>query len=175
MTPTPEAVETPQVWNLFQQTYLLAFRHLEQLTSREGLSHSQATALGVLASMDRPLPLSHLARYLTQEAQSTTELADRLERRGLVRRTRDLKDRRLVLLELTPDGHAVYERIQPSLMQGGEQLFGGLTQRDRAHLATLLKPVRERAAALLGLDERRLRLIGETDDNAETNGNGTDR
>jgi DNA-binding MarR family transcriptional regulator len=161
MLPT-DAVDALSVWNLFQQTYLLSFRHLETLTNREGLSHSQAAALGVLANADRPLPLSHLARYLTQEAQSTTELADRLERRGLVRRTRDTRDRRLVLLELTPEGHDVYERIQPALNAGGEQLFQGLSARDRARLATLLKPVRDRAAELLGLDERRLRVLVES-------------
>jgi DNA-binding MarR family transcriptional regulator len=173
MLPT-DAVDALSVWNLFQQTYLLSFRHLETLTNREGLSHSQAAALGVLANADRPLPLSHLARYLTQEAQSTTELADRLERRGLVRRTRDTRDRRLVLLELTPEGRAVYERIQPALNGGGEQLFQGLSARDRARLATLLKPVRDRAAELLGLDERRLRaLVESTPATPSTNGKHT--
>src|SRR5215212_4524359 len=156
-----DSVDALHVWNLFQQTYLLSFRHLETLTNREGLSHSQAAALGVLANADRPLPLSHLARYLTQEAQSTTELADRLERRGLVRRTRDARDRRLVLLELTAEGRALYARIQPAVAEGGEQLFQGLNGRDRARLAALLRPVRDRAADLLGLDERRLRTLAE--------------
>jgi DNA-binding MarR family transcriptional regulator len=148
------------VWNLFQQTYLLAFRHLEKATSDENLSHSQAAALGVLSNANRALPLSHLARYLTQEAQSTTELADRLERRGLVRRTRDARDRRLVLLELTPEGRQMYERIQPAIVQNSEQLFGSLNERDRARLADLLRPVRERAASLLGVDKK-LRLLSE--------------
>lgn len=161
MPSTSQEIDALTVWNLFQQTYLLSFRYLEQVTAKEGLSHSQATALGVLSNADRPLPLSHLARYLTQEAQSTTELADRLERRGLVRRTRDARDRRLVLLELTPEGRAMYERLQPGIAEGGEQLFGGLSDRDRAKLTDLLRPVRERAANLLGLDQRRLRLIGE--------------
>ena len=168
MTTSADAVNALHVWNLFQQTYLLSFRHLEQLTSREGLSHSQAAALGVLNAADRPLPLSHLARYLTQEAQSTTELADRLERRGLVRRTRDPRDRRLVLLELTPEGRAVYDRIQPGIVEGGEQLFCGLNPHDRARLAGLLKPVRDRAASLLGLDEKRLRMLSES--GVSTNG-----
>jgi DNA-binding MarR family transcriptional regulator len=149
------------VWNLFQQTYLLAFRHLEQVTAKEGLSHSQAAALGVLNTAAKPLPLSHLARFLTQEAQSTTELADRLERRGLVRRTRDARDRRLVLLELTDDGRKMYERLQPGIAEGGESLFSGLSEKQREQLATLLRPVRERAASLLGVDQRRLRLVGE--------------
>ena len=170
-TSATDTVDALTLWNLFQQTYLLSFRHLETLTSREGLSYSQAAALGVLANAERPLPLSHLARYLTQEAQSTTELADRLERRGLVRRTRDLRDRRLVLLELTNEGRALYDRIRPALAEGGEQLFRALNGRDRVRLASLLRPMRDRAADLLGLDERRLRLLSESA-NGVTSTNG---
>ena len=161
MSAVSKSSDALQIWSLFQQTYLLAFRHLEQVTGREGLSHSQAAALAVLSASDRALPLSHLARYLTQEAQSTTELADRLERRGLVRRTRDARDRRLVLLELTDEGRAVYDRIRPGLSEGGEQLFAGLGERDRAKMADLLAPVRESAAMLLGIKEQNLRLVGE--------------
>lgn len=156
---THEPGDALQVWSLFQQTYLLAFRHLEQVTNRVGLSHSQAAALGVLSAANRALPLSQLARYLTQEAQSTTELADRLERRGLVQRTRDARDRRLVLLELTPAGRELYAQIQPSMAEGGDQVFAALSARDRATLAALLQPVRERTAALLGIDQKRLQLI----------------
>jgi DNA-binding MarR family transcriptional regulator len=173
VTATDTAVDALRTWNLFQQTYLLSFRHLEQLTSREGLSYSQAAALGVLSAADRPLPLSHLARALTQEAQSTTELADRLERRGLVQRTRDPRDRRLVLLELTPEGRTLYQRLQPSLAEGGEQLFRDLSDHDRGRLAEALRPIRDRAAELLGLDEKRLRQMVDppgNDKDRRTNG-----
>jgi len=156
-----DTADALHLWSAFQQAYLLSFRHLEQIAGREGLSYSQAAALGVLSAAERPLPLSHVARYLTQEAQSTTELADRLERRGLVRRTRDPRDRRLVLLELTAEGRALYERIKPDLTEGGELLFQGLSRQERAALADLLTPVRDRAAEMLGLDERRLQLMAE--------------
>lgn len=161
MPPTEETSETLNTWNMLQQTYLLAFRHLEGLTAQVGLSYSQAAALGVLSAADRALPLSHLARYLTQEAQSTTELADRLERRGLVRRTRDARDRRLVLLELTDAGRELFATLQPAIIQGCNQLFADHSERERATFARLLGPVRERAAGLLGIEQKRLRLIGE--------------
>lgn len=155
------STETLNTWNLLQQTYLLAFRHLEGLTAQVGLSYSQAAALGVLSTAGRALPLSHLARYLTQEAQSTTELADRLERRGLVRRTRDARDRRLVLLELTDEGRALFADLQPAIVAGCEQLFADHSERDRTTFADLLSPIRERAAGLLGIEQKRLRLISE--------------
>lgn len=168
MTATQHAADALQVWNLFQQTYLLSFRHLEQITNREGLSYSQAAALGVLSGAERSLPLSHLARALTQEAQSTTELADRLERRGLVRRIRDPRDRRLVLLELTPDGKQLYERLQPALAEGGEHLFRDINERDRETLTRILGPMRDRAGLLLGLDEKRMQQMAQSTDGEPT-------
>jgi DNA-binding MarR family transcriptional regulator len=162
VTVTQQAAGALRVWNLFQQTYLLSFRHLEQITNREGLSFSQAAALGVLSGAERPLPLSHLARALTQEAQSTTELADRLERRGLVRRIRDPRDRRLVLLELTPEGQQLYKRLQPGLAEGGEQLFCDLSERDQETLTQILGPMRDRAGLLLGLDEKRMQQMAQS-------------
>lgn len=172
MPQSDETIDAQHVWNLFQQTYLLAFRHQEQVTAKVGLSHSQAAVLGVLSAANRPLPLSHLARYLTQEAQSTTELADRLERRGYVRRTRDPRDRRLVLLELTDEGRELYGQIRQRVGDGGEQLFAGLSARDRGKLAELLRPIRERAADLLGIERGRLRLIAEAGANGGSEQSG---
>jgi DNA-binding MarR family transcriptional regulator len=171
VTATQHAADALRVWNLFQQTYLLSFRHLEQITNREGLSYSQAAALGVLSSAGRSLPLSHLARALTQEAQSTTELADRLERRGLVRRIRDPRDRRL---ELTPDGQKLNERLQPALAEGSEQLFRDLGERDRETLTRILGPTRDRAGLLLGLDEKRMQQMAQSID-CEPKQNGASR
>ena len=151
----------PHAWGIFQQTFILASRFFESVTGQFGLSYPQAAVLTVLRLRGRPLPLSHVARLLTQEAQSTTELADRLERRGLVRRTRDPRDRRLVLLELTPEGREVHARLQPGLSEGSEHVFAALNERDRARLAALLKPVRDRAADLLGGREKRRRLMDE--------------
>ena len=57
----------------------------------------------------------------------------------------------------------MYERIQPGIIQNSEQLFGSLSERDRAKLADLLRPVRERAATLLGVDKK-MRLVSENHD-----------
>lgn len=161
MTPTVPSQgdlgEMPQLWSMFQQTFILASRYFESVTGRFGLSYPQTAVLAVLHQHDRPLPLSHVARLLTQEAQSTTELADRLERRGLVRRVRDTRDRRLVLLELTDAGRALIAEILPSMREAGEALFGALSSAQLEQLAALLRPLHRSAAERLGLDRRRPR------------------
>lgn len=146
----------PPAWGIFQQTFILASRVFESATAQFGLSYPQAAVLTVLSLRGRPLPLSHVARLLTQEAQSTTELADRLERRGYVQRVRDQRDRRLVLLELTAEGQAVIDRALPALHEAGRQLFGALDPPQLQQLTCLLLPLRDSAAEHLGLDRDRL-------------------
>lgn len=143
------------VWGLFQQTSILASRYFESVTARFGLSYPQSAVLAALQQHDRALPLSHVARLLTQEAQSTTELADRLERRGYVRRIRDQRDRRLVLLELTDEGRRLVTDILPALRDAETQLFGPLDDGQLSELAALLGPLYHHAAERLGGDRRR--------------------
>lgn len=154
----PTASRSLQTWGILQQTYVLASRYFESVTARFGLSHPQTAVLSVLAQHDRPLPLSHIARLLTQEAQSTTELADRLERRGYVTRVRDARDRRLVLLQLTEAGRNVIDEILPALAEAGDQLFGALEPGQSEQFHQLLVPVRDRATERLGIDRSKFHI-----------------
>jgi DNA-binding MarR family transcriptional regulator len=149
------ATEIQHTWSLFQQTYLLVFRYFEAVTARFGLSYPQAAVLTVLRQHGRPMPLSHVARMLTQEAQSTTELADRLERRGYVQRIRDPRDRRLVLLELTASGQDVVDQIMPALQEAGADLFGALDSSQLEQLTAMLPLLRHGAADRLGIQHSR--------------------
>jgi DNA-binding MarR family transcriptional regulator len=147
-----------QAWGVFQQSYLLTFRWFELATARFGLSHPQAAVLRVLRANGRPLPLSQIARFLSQEAQSTTELADRLERRGYVRRLRDPRDRRLVLLELTDQGREVIAQVLPALEEAGAEIFSALAPRELDAFISVLTTMRDKAGERLGIDPERLRL-----------------
>src|SRR5579863_5812528 len=101
-------------WTLLHQSYLLTYKFLDQIVSRLGVSQAQASVLLVLKGTGQPLPLSRLARYLVQEAQSVTSLVDRLEARGLVRRVPDQRDRRVIHVELTPAGDEMFDQIFPA-------------------------------------------------------------
>ena len=68
-----------------------------------------------------------LADSLLIKHHSAVELVDRLEMRGLVRRTRDRQDRRQVLISLLPKGQRVLERVVQQrvgeVRAGGNQLI----------------------------------------------------
>ena len=66
-----------------------------------GLSCAKFGALNVLVGEGKPISLSELAAKLTCVRSNITQLVDRLEADGLVKRTDDPADRRAVCAEVT--------------------------------------------------------------------------
>ncbi len=77
---------------------------LEKGLGQVGLSMPKFSVLSELARSSEPLPLSELAARLSCVRSNMTQLVDRLEADGLVRRTDDPSDRRAVRAALTPLG-----------------------------------------------------------------------
>ena len=55
--------------------------------------------------------VAELARWLQVDAGAMTRLLDRLEKKGLCKRVRSTTDRRVVQVELTPDGDAAIAEV----------------------------------------------------------------
>jgi DNA-binding MarR family transcriptional regulator len=71
------------------------------------------TEVGVLnALLVRPCRITELAAREGVTQPAITLLVNRLEERDWVQRTADPADRRVVLVELTRDGHCVFDRIR---------------------------------------------------------------
>jgi len=88
---------------------------LEAALAESGLSLAKFALLNHLVHVGEPLPLTRLAERRVCVKSNITQLIDRLEADGLVRRMDDPKDRRSVLAALTEEGRRRYE-------QGGQAL-----------------------------------------------------
>lgn len=87
---------------------------LEEALATVNLSGPKFAALSVLMEEDMPLSLSDLAAKLTCVRSNVTQLVDRLEADGLVKRTDDPADRRGVRAEVTKLGrerHAAGSKV----------------------------------------------------------------
>jgi DNA-binding MarR family transcriptional regulator len=87
--------------------------------------------------------LSELSDHLHIAPRSTTEVVDALESRGLVQRRPDPGDRRATLVEVTEDGASVLDAIRAARGTEAERVFGRLSHTDRAHLARILRKLRD--------------------------------
>jgi DNA-binding MarR family transcriptional regulator len=124
----------------------------------------EATALGS-STMPQWLPLykiyrgeantvADLARRCTVDAGSMTRLLDRLEARGLCRRVRSQSDRRVVCIELTPEGKATAEQMPHVLCRVYNEVLQDFTPREWTQLRALLDRVAERAEGLLEREDQ---------------------
>jgi DNA-binding MarR family transcriptional regulator len=86
------------------------------LAERMGLPYNDVRALSILAEAEESLGPVELGNRLGMRSASATELVDRLEASGHVRRVRHPRDRRRVILEVTDTGwRAVMAELGPLL------------------------------------------------------------
>lgn len=85
----------------------------------------------------------NLAKELRIEGATLTRHLDRLEREGLIARTRDPDDRRQIHAELTPKGRALHRRLRTTALAVGVRAVDGLSARDQATLRRLLGHIQE--------------------------------
>jgi DNA-binding MarR family transcriptional regulator len=106
------------------------------------IAPSHFRALRVLARHGS-MRLTDLSDHLHIAPRSTTEVVDALESRGLVERRPDPGDRRATLVEVTGHGTSVLGAIRAARGTEAERVFGRLSQTDRAHLARILRKLRD--------------------------------
>jgi MarR family 2-MHQ and catechol resistance regulon transcriptional repressor len=86
-----------------------------------------------------PMETRALAVSMSCARPSVSGLCDTLERDGLVRRTGDDTDRRLVRVDLTVAGRRTIEDLYPRFNAGEAQLVSAMSPADREQLAVLLR------------------------------------
>jgi len=110
--------------------------------SGTGVTSSQVGVL-LLLSRDRAHTSVGLSRLLGVDSGFVTRMLDRLERRGLVRRSRDSVDRRVVSLTLTEAGRHVATRIEEIAPAMLNRRLSGFTPLEFATLCRLLNKLLE--------------------------------
>jgi DNA-binding MarR family transcriptional regulator len=84
---------------------------------------------------------SKLCKGVSYDPGAMTRMLDRLEAKGLIRRVRCGDDRRKVILELTPEGKAVYPKLVATYVGVLNRLLRGFTKTDVRQLETLLSRI----------------------------------
>ncbi len=87
-----------------------------------------------------------LAASIGLDVNTCSDLAKRIERKGLIRRERSTADRRAFGLFLTPAGEAMIAHTAPLTMPYQRAIASRLTDRERGHMLQLLR-------RMLGLEE----------------------
>jgi len=88
-----------------------------------------------------PIRMTELAARERVRTPTTTVAIRRLEKLGLVKRSRDVSDLRAVLVEVTPEGLVQHREALATRRAHLATMLGGLSDEDRATLIGALEPL----------------------------------
>jgi len=163
---TPTDLFDPEHYEIGKSVgYLLAraksmlSQGVEQELNSLDMTHAQASCLMMLAKGEANT-VTDLARELSTDAGSVTRLLSRMEKRGLIERTRRDNDRRVVDLSLTPEGETMVDKLPVVFCDVMRRHFDGFSQEEidvlRSFLLRLIANNRggsASASAVCPLDE----------------------
>lgn len=96
--------------------------------------------------------VAELARWLNVDAGAMTRLLDRLEKKGLCKRVRSTEDRRVVQVELTPDGERAIAEVPAVLSEVLNAHLAGFSKTEWHALRNYLQRMLETGEALREAD-----------------------
>jgi len=119
----------------------------------KGITHAQWAALFMLDRC-RASTVAELARETQSDPGAMTRLLDRLEAKGFCRRQRSTDDRRVVRIELTPEGEVAAHEVPIVLAQVLNEHLAGFSKPEWAQLKDMLRRMvaNGEAAAAAGSD-----------------------
>jgi DNA-binding MarR family transcriptional regulator len=134
----------PKQSNLEEQAYLELLRATDRLTrgaagvlKAEDLSSTQYNVLRILRGAPEGLPCGAIGRRLITREPDITRLLDRMEKRKLISRARETKDRRTVLTRITETGLDLVNRLDEPVQAIHKKQLGHMS-RQRLHMLTEL-------------------------------------
>ena len=130
---------------LLRTTDMLS-RGLVKVLKTEDLSGTQYNVLRILRGSPGGLPCGEIASRMITRDSDITRLLDRLEKRGLISRCRETKDRRMVMARIAPDGLKLLARLDGPVEEAHRRQLGHLGKDRLRALAELLDAARAKVS-----------------------------
>ena len=108
----------------------------------EELSTTQYNVLRILRGSPQGLTCGEIASRMITRDPDVTRLLDRMEKRGLISRSRESRDRRLVLARITPKGLKLVNRLDEPVQKIHRKQLGHMGKDRLRALAELLAAAR---------------------------------
>ncbi len=152
-------------WILLRQTRNLISKCEDVVFSKYAFTTEQHSVLMAIKHIEDPVKVTDVARWLDRSVNSVSMIIDRMVKAGLVRRRRDLPDRRAVRLTITSKAE---EAFVPATIAGWEliqEILSSLSDEDILTLNRLLELLRDKTYDYLGSGEVVEKVKRDEDEN----------
>jgi DNA-binding MarR family transcriptional regulator len=118
-------------------------REVSRVLKPFGVSPTQFNVLRILRGAgEAGLTCGEVGERMVTHDPDITRLMDRMEKRGLIRRSRDVQDRRVITARITPEGMEILRQMDLENPRLLSSLLGHLGERKLKTLSGLLEEAR---------------------------------
>jgi DNA-binding MarR family transcriptional regulator len=146
--------EDQDLWLLLTHARYAVFRAREKELLRYGVSPEQMGLLFVVQALGNKATPAAISRHILRQPHTVSALVDRMVKRGLVKKVKDLDRKNLVRVVMTEKGQKAYEI---STKRGPiHRIMNTLNTEERREFKTYLEKLLTKARKEVGLDQDEL-------------------
>ena len=136
-----------EIWVLLHQVRDLIFRAREKELRSSGITPMQAAVLFDIEAIGNEATVTELSQWLLRKLHSVSGLLNRMEKEGLISRSKDSPSQNLARVTLTEKGRQAY--YQSTQRASIHNAIRTLSQEERQQLSSILKKMRDEGFQLV--------------------------
>lgn len=138
------------LWILLNHTRHAIYRARELELNQYGITAEQGRLLFVVANLGNRATPSEIAKHVFRAIHTISSLVNRTEKKGLVKRIKDLESKKSVRIALTEQGQEVMDKVLK--MDSIHKIMSGLSTADGQQMEACLEILMRRAVHLISPD-----------------------
>jgi DNA-binding MarR family transcriptional regulator len=138
--------------SLIRQTRDAVIKARERELAHIGISSIQASLLSILKEIGNKATPAEISRRLVREPHSVSALLNRMEKKGLIRKIKDLPRKNMIRVTMTQKGKTVYHHSTKRVSV--HEIMSTLNEDEKKVLHLLLEKLLDKAFKLAGITYR---------------------
>jgi DNA-binding MarR family transcriptional regulator len=144
---------TLRAWFLSHRTHELLRRGEDKVYGKYNLTTEQYTMLTIIKYLGDSVRITDIARWSGRSTNSISMIIDRMVKAGLVRRTRDRKDRRAVFVTITSKAESALEPATRAGLEFIQEILSPLSDEEKRTFVNLHEVVKHKTLEYLNPGE----------------------
>lgn len=140
------------LWVLLAQARSAMFRARQQELRQYGITPRQAAVLFIVQAIGHKATPAEISRWLFREAHSVSDLLNRMEKQGLLRKVKDLDRKNMIRIELTDKGREMLDNAMQR--ESIHRIMSSVSNQEREQLRSILQKIRDESTQVSGMKHK---------------------
>jgi DNA-binding MarR family transcriptional regulator len=136
------------LWELYQNTSVLMVKVRQRELSQYGVTLSSLSALNTIVELGEAVTISNIARRIGLEIPSISAQLNRMQKEGLIEKSKNRGKRKLIKISITDKGYEILEKT--SDRKAINSIMSALTDEEKHRLWAIIIKIREQSVSELG-------------------------